>query len=318
MLSAAKGTPMSSDSQDELDNEAAAIDEWEESRDSDGDPIGTEELKHLNLKEMPEDVSVSVLDNYFPETTISREGEFLVCEILEYLYTKYWEHKFSAYAFAQAMERAVRRLAHEGHPFSDPSRDDEDVHLFVRWNLSVPRDMQPEAVVKSIKSAFDLVWHRADSILENSDSVLILGKDSGPALDRLKRIESRLQELGYYTYIIKEQPDKAGESVVQKVMRYALSSKFVLIENTEASGHLYEIPHVTKAAECVTVVLQEEAKGATWMFEDAYAKHRHWHKLTYKDDKLENAVEQTADWAEKFVGEFGDYQATKLPWLKKK
>jgi hypothetical protein len=309
---------MSSDSQDELDNEAAAIDEWEESRDSDGDPIGTEELKHLNLKEMPEDVSVSVLDNYFPETTISREGEFLVCEILEYLYTKYWEHKFSAYAFAQAMERAVRRLAHEGHPFSDPSRDDEDVHLFVRWNLSVPRDMQPEAVVKSIKSAFDLVWHRADSILENSDSVLILGKDSGPALDRLKRIESRLQELGYYTYIIKEQPDKAGESVVQKVMRYALSSKFVLIENTEASGHLYEIPHVTKAAECVTVVLQEEAKGATWMFEDAYAKHRHWHKLTYKDDKLENAVEQTADWAEKFVGEFGDYQATKLPWLKKK
>jgi len=318
MLSAAKGTPMSSDGQDELDNEAAAIDEWEEFRDSDGDPIGTEELKHLNLKEMPEDVSVSVLDNYFPETTISREGEFLVCEISEHLYTKYWEHKFSAYAFAEAMERAVRRLAHEGHPFSDPSRDDEDVHLFVRWNLSVPRDMQPEAVVKSIKSAFDLVWHRADSILENSDSVLILGKDSGPALDRLKRIESRLQELGYYTYIIKEQPDKAGESVVQKVMRYALSSKFVLIENTEASGHLYEIPHVTKAAECVTVVLQEEAKGATWMFEDAYAKHRHWHKLTYKDDKLENAVEQAADWAEKFVGEFGDYQATKLPWLKKK
>jgi len=309
---------MSSDGQDELDNEAAAIDEWEEFRDSDGDPIGTEELKHLNLKEMPEDVSVSVLDNYFPETTISREGEFLVCEISEHLYTKYWEHKFSAYAFAEAMERAVRRLAHEGHPFSDPSRDDEDVHLFVRWNLSVPRGMQPEAVVKSIKSAFDLVWHRADSILENSDSVLILGKDSGPALDRLKRIESRLQELGYYTYIIKEQPDKAGESVVQKVMRYALSSKFVLIENTEASGHLYEIPHVTKAAECVTVVLQEEAKGATWMFEDAYAKHRHWHKLTYKDDKLENAVEQAADWAEKFVGEFGDYQATKLPWLKKK
>lgn len=131
----------------------------------------------------------------------------------------------------------------------------------MRWNLSVPRDTQPEAVVKSIKSAFELVWHRADSILENSDSALILGKDSGPALDRLKRIESRLQELGYYTYIIKEQPDKAGESVVQKVMRYALSSKFALIENTEASGHLYEIPHVTKAAECITVILQMPSTG---------------------------------------------------------
>ena len=92
----------------------------------------------------------------------------------------------------------------------------------------------------------------------------------------------------------------------------------MLIENTEASGHLYEIPHVAKTAECITVVFQEEGKGATWMFEDAYAKHRHWHKLTYKDDQLENAVEQAAAWAEKFRSEFGDYQALNLPWLKKK
>jgi len=310
---------MSSDDHEGSNDDAAAVpDEWEEFRDDDGDPIGIDELKRLNLQQMPEDVSVRVMDNYFPDTTITRDGEFLICEIEEHLYTKYWEHKFSAYAFAEAMERAVIRLAHEGHPFSDPSRDDEDVHIFMKWNLKVPRGTEPESVVESIKSAFDLVWQRADSILENSDSVLILGKDSGPALDRLKRIESKLQELGYYTYIIKEQPDRAGESVVQKVMRHALSSKFVLIENTEASGHLYEIPHVTKAAECATVVLQEEGKGATWMFEDAYAKHKHWHKLEYKDDELENAVEQAAVWAEAFVKEFGNHQAATLPWLKKK
>jgi hypothetical protein len=100
-------------------------------------------------------------------------------------------------------------------------------------------------------------------------------------------------------------------------MRYALSSKFVLIENTEPSGHLYEIPHVAKAAECVTVVLQESGKGATWMFEDAYAKHRHWHKLTYEDAELERAVEEAAAWAERFVTEFADYQIDTLPWLKK-
>jgi hypothetical protein len=162
------------------------------------------------------------MDDYFPETTVWREGKFLICEIEEHLYTKYWEHKFSAYAFAEAMERAIRRLSHEGHPLTNPSRDDEDVHIFVRWQLRLPLSTRPESVVESIKSAFDVVWHRADSILENSDSVLVLGKDTGPALDRLKRIASKLQELGYYTYIIKEQPDKAGESVVQKVMRYAL------------------------------------------------------------------------------------------------
>jgi hypothetical protein len=39
-----------------------------------------------------------------------------------------------------------------------------------------------------------------------------------------------LRELHYYIHIIKEQPDKAGESIIQKVMRHALSSKFVMIE----------------------------------------------------------------------------------------
>jgi hypothetical protein len=92
----------------------------------------------------------------------------------------------------------------------------------------------------------------------------------------------------------------------------------VLIENTEASGHLYEIPHVTKAAECVTVVLQEEGKGSTWMFEDAYAKHKHWHKVTYKEADLEQAVERSAIWAESFVSEYANYQTAILPWLRKK
>jgi hypothetical protein len=278
-----------------------ASDEWEEFREDDGDPMRVEDLKRLDLENMPEDIRISVFDDYFPETTIWREGDLLLCEIQEHLYTKYWEHKFSAYAFAEAMERAVRRLAHEGHPFADPSRDDEDVHIFVRWQLRLPRNTPAGVVADSIKSAFDLVWHRADSILENSDSVLILGKDTGAGLDRLKRIASKLEQLGYYTYIIKEQPDRAGESIVQ---------------NTEPSGHLYEIPHVAKAAECVTVVLQESGKGATWMFEDAYAKHRHWHKLIYENAELERAVEEAAAWAEKFVAEFADYQIANLPWLK--
>lgn len=302
----------SEDFDDELDE---AYDEWDEYR-GDGDPVGIAEVASLDLRSMPEDVHIWVMDNYFPDTTIVREGEVFVCRIEDHTYTKFWQHKFSAYAFAEAMERAVLRLIHEGHPFANPTRDDEDVHIYVRWELRLPVTTTPEVLVESIRAAFDLVWHRADSILENSDSVLVLGKDTGESLDTLKRIAAKLQELGYFTYIIKEQPDKAGESVIQKVMRYALSSKFVVIENTEPSGHLYEIPHVAKAAECVTVVLQEEGKGATWMFEDAYAKHRHWHKIGYGSDELETAVAMAAEWAESFVKDFAAYQVANLPWLR--
>jgi hypothetical protein len=276
------------------------------------------DLRRSDLASLPEGLRLWVLDNNYPETTIWREGGDLICEIAEHIYSKYWWHKFSARAFADALERAVTRLRHEGHPLTDPSIDsDDDVHIWIRWRLTLSISTRADEVADSIRTAFDLVWQRADLILENSDSVLILGKDQGPALDRLKQIEERLQELGYFTYIIKEQPDRVGEGVVQKVLRYALSSKFVVIENTEPSGHLYEIPHVTKLAECVTMVLQEKGKGATWMFEDAYTKHTHWHKIIYAPGELTGAVEQAAAWAEEYVKGFAQYQEEHLPWLRR-
>lgn len=298
-----------------VNNQVEVDDTWGRFIGDDVEPVTIAELASIDLGTMPPNARVPVMDDYFPDTTIHREGGVLICSIEEHLYTKYWEHKFSAYAFAEAMERAIRRLANEGHPVANPIRDDDDVHIFVRWEFRIPAITPLNTIGSLVKAAYELVWQRADSILENSDSVLILGKDTGPGLAKLKRIAERLENLGYYTYIIKEQPDKPGESVVQKVMRYALSSKFVIIENTDASGHLYEVPHVTKAAECITVVLQEDGKGATWMFEDAYAKHKHWHRIKYINDNIEDAAQEAASWAERFFKEFAEYQASKLPWL---
>lgn len=307
---------MEREDDEQLDDGAGANDPWREFADEDIGPIRIVDLKALPLESMPDGVSVSVLDDNFPDVTIHREGDELVCSLEEHMYTKYWTHKFSAYSFAKAMERAVRRLTREGHPFASPSRDDDDVHIFVRWDVRLPSTTSGELIVASIKAAFELVWHRADSILQDSDSVLVLGKDTGAAMERLKRIADKLESLGYFTWIIKDEADKVGEGVMQKVMRYALSSKFVVVENSDPSGHLYEFPHVAKAAECITVVLQEEGKGATWMFEDGFAKHKHWHKEMYADGDLERAVEKGASWAEGFSAEFANYQLSVLPWFK--
>mgnify|MGYP006289454077 CR=1 FL=1 len=295
------------------------MDSWKAlQRRSDDEPVQftVEDLNGSDLSTLPEDLTLWIFDDNFPETYVHRREENLVCEITEHVYSKYWWHKYSAHAFTDAMERAVVRLQHEGHPFEKPTiESDDDIHIWVRWHLILPAGMPATEVTNSIQAAFDLVWQRAESILKDSDSVLILGKDQGAALDRLKQISEKLEERGYYVYIIKEQPDRPGEGVVQKVLRYALSSKFVIIENTEPSGHLYEIPHVTKLAECVTVVLQEEGKGATWMFEDAYAKHAHWHKITYDPSELHQAVDRAAEWAEEFVEGYAQYQVDNLPWL---
>jgi len=266
---------------------------------------------------LPEGVTVSVFDSYFPESAIWREGDLLVTEITEHIYTKYWEHKWHGRVFADAMLRAIKRFITEGHPFTEGSIENDDApHIFIRWQLRLPATTNGKDLVEAIDAAYNLVGSRTDLILENSETVLVLGKDTEEALDRLRLIASRLESLGYYAIIIKDQPDKLGESVLQKVMRYALSSKFVIVENTDPSGHLYEIPHVGKAAECVIAFLQEEGKGATWMFEDAFARNKHWQKFVYPAGGIEKSVDEAAVWAEDFVKQFGDFQRRVLPWMK--
>lgn len=153
-------------------------------------------------------------------------------------------------------------------------------------------------------------------MLENSDSILILGKDTGESMELLKRIQTYLDNKGFYTYIIKEQPDLLGESVMQKVLRYALSSRLVIIENTEPSGHLYEFPHIVKMAEMPTVVLQQKDKGATWMFEDLYQRMANIKKIEYTNDNMEEQVDAGIKWAFDYLTQFGIYQKNTIPWLK--
>jgi hypothetical protein len=98
-----------------------------------------------------------------------------------------------------------------------------------------------------------------------------------------------------------------------------LTISLVIVENTTASGHLYEIPHVTKMAECVTAVLQEKGKGATWVFEDAYAKNTHWSKFSYTQvSQIRKTLSKAVSWAEKYVSDFSLHQKKTLPWLKTK
>lgn len=279
--------------------------------------VSSTDFDDTTLEGLREGVVLQLFESNWPELYVSMEGADVVAEISEHIYTKYWWHKYHARVFCEAMTRAVRRLRVEGAPFDEPVLDDDDdVHLFVRWKLRAPASTPGWALIGAAKDSFDAVWERANRMLEDSDSVLVLGKDTGEDLETLQRIKVALEERGFHVYIIKEEPDRVGETVLQKVLRYALASRFVLIENTSPSGHLYEIPHVAKMAECTAALLQQRGSGATWMFEDGYFRHQHWRKFEYDADSLEAAVGEAAEWAQNFNRRFGEHQKLVLPWMK--
>lgn len=280
--------------------------------------ISFSDLSKLDLMKIDENIVYNIFEDNFPQCTITRLCDKLLIRIEEHIYTKYWVHKYHATVFAEAMIKAIKRLRLEGIPFTDEELDkDDEVHLFVRWTLTEPTTIDSITLAENINIAFDSVFERANSMLENSDSVLILGKDTGEGLELLKRIQAYIDNLGFYTYIIKEQPDIIGESVIQKVLRFGLSSRFVIIENSEPTGHLYEFPHITKFAELTSIVLQLQGQGSTWMFEDLYHKLNNIKKFEYTSDNFEEQIDSGISWAREYSKSFGDFQKQKLPWLNK-
>ena len=151
---------------------------------------------------------------------------------------------------------------------------------------------------------------------ESTKKILLLGKDSEVGLERLLQLQQRALLLGYNAILIKEQPDITGESIMRKVLRYALNVDFCIIENTFASGHLYEFAHIAKMAESTVAIVQEENQGATWMFEDTYFLHNHWKKFTYKENNPGEILSHVIQWAESFNRSFAEQQCNKLPWMR--
>jgi len=230
---------------------------------------------------------------------------------------KYWEHKFSGLCLCRSDGTRRRlRLGHEGHPLAKPTRDDEDVHIFVTGNFDCHPQRPP--MISSSRSRRHLISSGAGRI--RFLRILIRswssGRTPGAALARLKAISSRLQELGYHTYIIKEQPDRTGESVIQKGTAVRAFIEVRHHRKHRRLWHLYEILTLLRPPS-VSPPFFREGKGATWMFEDAYGKHRHWRKSRTRGRGSTWWWINAVKWAEHFVRDHGKYQRTVLPWLRK-
>ncbi|MDP4209607.1 MAG: hypothetical protein Q8928_12410 [Bacteroidota bacterium] len=93
------------------------------------------DLSQLDLRTIDENIVYSIFEDNFPQFTITRLGDNLLIRIEEHIYTKYWFHKYHASVFAEAMIKAIKRLSIEGVPFTDEELDEDDeVHIFVRWD----------------------------------------------------------------------------------------------------------------------------------------------------------------------------------------
>ncbi|MEJ4087771.1 hypothetical protein [Galbibacter orientalis] len=286
------------------------------------------DLKEYDLKTLPENLDIIIdsgieeKDN-FPVTQLNRIDNQLKLGVSKILRPEeFWKQKHTALQFATAIVNGLKTLKANNLNIDDADFQDDGAEdgICIWWSLYLPLETSISQIEKSILKSVEMAYNQALNYMEGLSSVLILGKDSDEYLEKLKYIAKIVEEQGYNPIIIKEKGDLLGEKVIQKVLRYGLQSKFVIVENTESSGHLYEVPHIVKMAEKITIVLQENGKGATWMFEDMYFSLRTAKRFYYdnNDEDLKNKIIEAIKWANLTFEQLCEYQTKELPWLKEK
>ncbi len=154
-------------------------------------------------------------------------------------------------------------------------------------------------ILSSVSSrVFSEVIHLLGSIGSfKKATVLVLGQDT-TELHRLKTIQQRLRELGYTGIIVKDVADIEIQSIEEKVNMLASLTRFIICENSVASGHIDELK-ICASNRFVTAILQQEGMGATWMQADYPLDYSFMKTFKYSNlAGIKSAIDASVEWAE--------------------
>lgn len=160
-------------------------------------------------------------------------------------------------------------------------------------------------------------------VLSNSleKNVLVLGKDSDEkGLAKMKRIAKVLSDKGYSPVSLKELPEITYLSFEDKMIRVGALSRFIIAEDTRASGHIDE---VRLCVECqyITATVREAGTSSTWMQAHYPMQYNFINRFCYSGKKmsgkdelcdkiypsLEKATENAMKWAESRIKYLQEY-----------
>lgn len=152
-----------------------------------------------------------------------------------------------------------------------------------------------------------------------SKSVLLIGSYNKESEDKLEKIKSKLNNLGYQAFLARDVPDYHRGSRERKFVNLASQSHFIVCENSFASGHIDEL-RMCIGNEFVTCILQESKHNATslqihypylYKFIKIFCygkdeKNINHHVCRYRAKDLDSAIEKASQWAEQFYERYED------------
>jgi hypothetical protein len=147
-------------------------------------------------------------------------------------------------------------------------------------------------------------------------AVLVLGSYSAEGLVRLKRIAGALTDIGYDPVLLSDVPDQEAQTLSQKMVMVGSLSRFVVIDDTEKSGHLNEL-ELCKINGWLTVILRAAGYGSSAMTAGASVLSNVILETRYDPTELDASMATAVAWLEGKRKEVGRRLSDVYPWAQK-
>jgi len=196
-------------------------------------------------------------------------------------------------------------LYYQGKQVGIASIDSPQIRLFsaeVREALDPYKHLMVLALDQSpSRQKSDVIAFLAST---KQNQVVVLGKDNGPELERLRSISKALSELGYKPVLLKDFPDLRELNNEQKAYSFLVSSRFAIIEDSFPSGAIIEMKMIGETR-TTTARLRETGKGSTFMTTDYPIDYHFISDFAYDGSftSICNAVKRASAWAEQNIRE---------------
>ena len=133
------------------------------------------------------------------------------------------------------------------------------------------------------------------------NSVAVLGRDSPPESDLLRRIRDELRALNYHAFLVREEESLAEQTPEEKVKLLTLMSRFCVMEDSTASGHIAEFEYC-KTNRVLLILLRRAGHGSTWMIGDAgLVDFNFIRTFEFSEANLHEVLVEATRWAEDFL-----------------
>jgi hypothetical protein len=145
------------------------------------------------------------------------------------------------------------------------------------------------------------------------NTVLILGSYSDDGIERLRQFERELSRLGLEPVLLIDVPDQEAQTLEQKVVMVGSLSRFVVVDDTEKSGHLTEL-RLCKDNGWLTIVLCPDGKASSAMSIAPGVLSNVIHEVSYNIGDPPKCLKAATEWAETKRAQIHAQLRNGYPW----